>query len=380
MAEDSARKLDELVATLKTLVKCAGQGEAADQDEVRDELWNAVDTLVEGVCEEWAAVCVGSHGHEIYLLAFNTYQNLVKLLSGHYDDQLDGIDVDHVCDKWPEAAPLFLTIKAHLESAEFARVVEEVRSDLLKEQPKPWPHPFEYVKPGKPEDRWSREAAERQRARLAAYREGGPVRRVAKHRTDDADLMKATAGEPADRFVTKLGGLPYRPASVPWPRTANGEAMVFFGQVCFADSEDVVDVLPGDVLLIFTHGEHDHTSGELVYEWYPLGLEGLITAADIPDTAWRVFPCYMHLLRYVEDEEDEDSRCPEQAKIGGRPHWIQSEPRKPGEFLAGFECVDFLGKPDASDPKVKHLDFFDAGLLHFFLQEDGHIVEYFQCY
>jgi hypothetical protein len=96
---------------------------------------------------------------------------------------------------------------------------------------------------------------------------------------------------------------------------------------------------------------------------------------------WKVFPCHMHLMRrqWAVGEEERPEWC-EWAKIGGWPHWIQHEPRDYGRFLAAFASVAWLGEPDSSDAKVRHLDFFDGGLLNLCLLPDGHVGEHFQCY
>ena len=51
--------------------------------------------------------------------------------------------------------------------------------------------------------------------------------------------------------VTKVAGLPYRAAGLPWPLTDDGRPMTFLAQFCFEESRDLVGKLPGDVLLIF---------------------------------------------------------------------------------------------------------------------------------
>jgi hypothetical protein len=399
MSDESTREyreslqghLTELVDTLNRLRKALTRGKAADADEVRE----LVRVLTEGVCDRWAAIIVSlpaphasqveyggrrfsNHAEILYLQALEMYQQLTELTEGYPDDVLmGGLEEDEAWEHWPEFVEQYHGSGSYLDEVDIARLAGIAQKELRLVVPKPWPLPYVYNLPASPADRWSPEAARSQTGRLAGYREEGPPNRQANSESDDvADLMKAAAGEPPDRFATKLGGLPYRPSSIPWPRHASGEPMVFLGQICFADSLDVVGELPGDVLLIFTHDEHDHTSGgNLHYEWYPLGLDGLIAATDVPDTRWKVYPCYMHLVR---SEEESDGLI--SAKIGGRPHWIQHEPRDPGRFLGGFESVKYLGKPRTDDPKVRHLDMFDNGLLHFFLLEDGHVVEYFQCY
>jgi hypothetical protein len=231
-----------------------------------------------------------------------------------------------------------------------------------------------------PEDRWSADAARQQLARLATYRQGEPFEQQPQPgRSYVSDVMLIGIGEPRIRYVTKLGGLPYRPASVPWPRTGAGEPLVFFGQVCFAESRDLFEKLPGDVLLIFTKDEHDHTCGNLHYEWYPLGFEGLVAAEDIPETPWRVAPYFTLLSRREEDESAD--RWPdwlEEPRIGGRAYSLQDEPEREGTFLACFASLSDYEGPDG-DPRLQ-LDFHDGGLLNLFLASDGQVFDDFSCY
>ena len=76
-------------------------------------------------------------------------------------------------------------------------------------------------------------------------------------------------GEPTDRHVTKIGGLPYRPAKMPWPTGQDGTPMSFLAQINFANSKDLVGELPGDVLLVFTP-DSDGFIESLSFEWQPL--------------------------------------------------------------------------------------------------------------
>src|SRR5581483_4187597 len=53
-------------------------------------------------------------------------------------------------------------------------------------------------------------------------------------------------------WQTRIGGNPWRPSDRPWPRDKNGVPLTFLGQICFADSQDILPCkLPGDVALIF---------------------------------------------------------------------------------------------------------------------------------
>jgi len=110
------------------------------------------------------------------------------------------------------------------------------------------------------------------------------------------DVFIMAEGEPPDRHVTKIGGLPYRPREMPWPRAEDGTPMSFLAQVDFTDSKDITGDLPGDVLLVFTP-DSDGYIETLHFEWQPLGLSDLILTADFPDQAWRPDPCYGHIFR-----------------------------------------------------------------------------------
>ncbi|MEM6392834.1 MAG: DUF1963 domain-containing protein [Planctomycetota bacterium] len=53
-------------------------------------------------------------------------------------------------------------------------------------------------------------------------------------------------------WVTKIGGVPYRDQKRPWPTDSDGVPLHFLGQICLADSQDIIPFnTPGDVLLIF---------------------------------------------------------------------------------------------------------------------------------
>src|SRR6185312_12876038 len=54
------------------------------------------------------------------------------------------------------------------------------------------------------------------------------------------DVFVWNRGEPENRAVTKIGGLPYRASGKSWPIAPSGVPMNFVAQVCFADSKDFV--------------------------------------------------------------------------------------------------------------------------------------------
>lgn len=223
---------------------------------------------------------------------------------------------------------------------------------------------------------------EQERARLRADYDLGPA--------VPCDIFVFALGEPADRSVTKYGGLPYRSAITPWPREDIVESTIlleddlalvrrlthddwaalrndgstvgdfiaeafpplqFLAQFNFGDSRDLVGELPGDVLLLFGSYGHPYIR---YYEWQPLGLETLVDAGQIPpcpfaEDEFRV--CYGQIHRTCDYPEAE-ARHPalaerhrdhalfrlEAHRIGGVPFVLQDELR-PGRLIAVMNGV-----------------------------------------
>lgn len=237
------------------------------------------------------------------------------------------------------------------------------------------------------------------------------------------DVFVMAEGEPADRHITKIGGLPYRPRNKPWPRTAEGQPMTFLAQFCFSDSKDLTGHLPEDVLLIFTPGEGYQES--LVFEWYPLGLKNLMDANAAPLPSWRFPPCYGHIFRTVGfprakvKPEHYPAYCEngwltfqglhvdelqwlfqyQATQIGQAPFLIEFEDAElpiEGRLLCTLNSV----QPAATDPfpwvnhplplfakdqrerpgYYDHLTFGDLGSLYFSMTEDGQLHYFESCY
>lgn len=219
------------------------------------------------------------------------------------------------------------------------------------------------------------------------------------------DVFVFAKGEPQNRAVTKVGGLPFWPRSRAWPKGESKQPLSFVAQVCFADSKDLVGDLPGDVMLIFADGIYgedwsDEDSEALRFEWVRTTETDLIRQSEIPKARWQLLPCYGAIHRtldFVDAYESVVDRynqpyCVdviEGTKIGGLPRWIQEEAELPGRFLCALGSI----QPESKRPypfinveqpfdywsaeRRKERDLFlmwgDVGSLYVFLEDDGTI-------
>lgn len=98
------------------------------------------------------------------------------------------------------------------------------------------------------------------------------------------DLFVWGQGEPKDRTLTKVGGLPYWEAETPWPERG-GKPLIFLGQFNFKDSVDLVGDLPGEILLLFTDDGFTWMRGGrggLQVEWMRIGTKRLTVDRLVP--------------------------------------------------------------------------------------------------
>jgi hypothetical protein len=209
-------------------------------------------------------------------------------------------------------------------------------------------------------------------------------------------------GEPTRREATKVGGLPYWPAWQNWPCSSDGRPLSFIGQLCFADSQDIVGKLPGDVLLIFgPRGSEylDPDESELEVFWRNIDDGDLIEPSAIPETEFPIPPSYGVIHRtsdYPGTEsllggyrEAELLAVLEGTKIGGAPRWIQYPEPLPGRFLCALGSLafpvdmpyPFVNVPEPiGDMGVHGPMWGDMGTLYAFLDSDDTLHVVVQCY
>lgn len=229
------------------------------------------------------------------------------------------------------------------------------------------------------------------------------------------DIFVMAEGEPPDRDVTKIGGLPYRSANIPWPRNETSQPLLFLGQFNFADSKDITGDLPGDLLLVFADFQ-DGFSKSVVFEWQHFGLENLVSASAIPAHAHAFEPCYGYILRTATfpnahdvarskiqkypkcNGKDvwSDYRIPkyQATLIGSAPFFIQGDPELPGRLLCTISSVQpdqherfpWINRADPLMPQgkwnfdQKHLMFLDMGCIYISIDEKQQLHWLEQCY
>jgi hypothetical protein len=203
---------------------------------------------------------------------------------------------------------------------------------------------------------------------------------------ESCDVVWFVSGEPIDRCVTKIGGLPYRPARLAWPKAVDGTPLAFLAQICFGGSRNLVGDLPGDVLVVFVPDEPDGIFTDLYVEWFPLGLKHLIGPEMVPDAVSPFAPSYGFVQR-----RSESGRSHEGFKIGGIPYWIQQDEYRQERFLgalAGPRWDDRIELPARwkqtwagdGNPQGREFSPGDAGIYNLFHSGGGKVRFTFQCY
>jgi hypothetical protein len=123
----------------------------------------------------------------------------------------------------------------------------------------------------------------------------------------ETDTFVLGWGKSPHRDMTKIDGVPYRPADSEWPVSSDGEPMTFLAQYRFVESTDIIGQLPGDLLLVFIQDhmlEPDSPQEFLRFEWHPAGLRDLCVPGALPDPAWMFASCYGVRHRTVDYLQD----------------------------------------------------------------------------
>jgi uncharacterized protein YwqG len=219
------------------------------------------------------------------------------------------------------------------------------------------------------------------------------------------DVFIMAEGEPDNRYATKIGGLPYRPAAAQWPLTSLGHPMTFFAQFNFSDSRDLFDDLPGDLLLIFADDSNE-TINSLEFEWQRIGLDDLVSVENLPDNPDAFQPCFGHICRtasFPKAKRAAKSKrlhyptCREKevrsdyhllqyqgTQIGSAPFFIQDDPDLLGRVLCTISSVQpdqhqpypWVNHPEPLAPKGQwnfsqnHLMIGDMGCIYISIDDD----------
>ena len=235
------------------------------------------------------------------------------------------------------------------------------------------------------------------------------------------DVLIWQQGDCDDLRVSRIGGAPTCHVE-DWPMDPEKRTpMCFIGQICFADSHDVIGQTPGEVLLIFNtphvtrRRRHAKQPGNAyagehwAFRWAK-SRESEQTRRSKPGPV--VFPdviCHAVRWRTVDypdswdafekHEPLRDPRSPDKSmactwqlatleatRVGGEPRGIQETPAVGSRFLAEFHSVGFA-EPDpeyqyspACLPTRGVLDIGDAGSVYLGIDDNGNIHWDWQCY
>ena len=236
-------------------------------------------------------------------------------------------------------------------------------------------------------------------------------------RTVPVDCFIFGLGEPERPDVTKVGGLPYRPADQKWPMFEDCP-MTFLAQFRFTESRDHIGETPGDVLLVFAKDRaivNGDVPGTVKFEWQPLGLSNLVRPKDVPPPAWQfvtahgvrhrtvnypdrqTFDLIQRLVLAGQEVEREGQAyrqafhfcCFAGTKIGGVCYWpypdeVDPQTELPGRYLCTLgdvgpgvgenpwlnqaepiESIEFLRRMDELT-----LNLWDGFLINFSIDDD----------
>lgn len=145
------------------------------------------------------------------------------------------------------------------------------------------------------------------------------VRQAVLHGQDGipADVFVMALGEPADRGVSKIGGLPFRPKSAPWPTGPDGP-LTFLCQFRFVESRDILPFPVGDLLLIF-YNRYFENPDDIYCEWRSLNETELVD--DLPEEPWKRVVCHGFRHRSHDRVGDHEADIGRLATLLGEPEF-----------------------------------------------------------
>ena len=280
------------------------------------------------------------------------------------------------------------------------------------------PRKFDTTKPGDPLDLWKPDGEiitspahlceiELVRKEYAKTQDLGPPVPV--------DIFLWSIAPPEKPFLTKLGGVPHRESTKPWP-SENGKPFTFVAQFCFADSRDIVSqMIPSDVMLIFFKSADSlYEENSIHLEWSLIELESPMSSEQCPRPSFTVPELSGHIYRTNEYPESSDVfeqaghyNCylfptTQSTKIGRETFFTQNDPRGPeDELLCALNSVHpttyppgakwpFIGlemlpddwdKPDNDYGWGKYsMMFGDVGCMYFLIDKNGDVTWTWDCY
>ena len=72
-------------------------------------------------------------------------------------------------------------------------------------------------------------------------------------------------------YLTKLGGIPHRNSTKPWPVDGNNKPYTFVAKFCFMDSKDIVsNKIPDDVMLLFFKDAENAYGPDAIHVVHPV--------------------------------------------------------------------------------------------------------------
>ncbi|HEU5375198.1 MAG TPA: hypothetical protein VFV38_07155 [Ktedonobacteraceae bacterium] len=199
-----------------------------------------------------------------------------------------------------------------------------------------------------------------------------------------------------------------------WPVAPSGVPLTFAAQICFADSHEIIPVLPGDMLLIFTEAINwgskesplydfmrgNESDSYVLFEWVSFRHRALVTSQQIPETGLHIMPCYSTIHRTWDYPHIDEFAYPDLAenipgvieatKIGGicpgsEVPWSDYTEDETSEYLCSLVSIShemywpypFLNVPEESDwldwSSGEPLKIGDVGFMNLFFQQDGTI-------